>query len=313
MRIGKLLLGAISIMLLLSACAFTQKNDGVTIGLSLSSLNGSFFVQMRDGAQKAADNAGVTLQVQDANDDAFLQADQMDNFLVQDVDAILIAAVDSDSGGAVVNRIDEDIPIVALDRGLTDADPTSVVSSDNVKGGELGAEALATAMDGKGDAGQLQGTAGTSSSRERGAGFDKGIQKYPDIEVVAKQPADFDRATGLDTTENMIQGNPEISGIFAENDLMALGAVVALGNKAGDAVDVIGFDGTPDGLKAIREGKLYATVAQTPEKIGQRAVEAALTALQGGSPPEEIKIPVQVVTQDNLDDFIKANPGAMGD
>ena len=222
MRFAKLLIGAIAAMLLLSSCAFTQKSDGISIGLSMSSLSGSFFVQMRDGAQEAADKAGATLEVQDANKDAFLQADQIDNFLVQDVDAILINPVDSDSGGAVVNRVDEDIPIVSLDRGLTDADPTSAVSSDNIKGGELGAEALATAMGGKGEAGQLQGKAGTSSSRERGAGFDKGIEKYPDIEVVAKQPADFERAKGLDTTENMIQANPAISGIFAENDLMAL-------------------------------------------------------------------------------------------
>ena len=111
----------------------------------------------------------------------------------------------------------------------------------------------------------LQGTAGTSASRERGQGFAEGLKAYPGIKVVAQQPADFDRTKGLDVMTNLLQAHPDVDGVFAENDEMALGAIKALGSKAGKSVAVVGFDGTPDGLKAVEAGTLYASVAQQPE------------------------------------------------
>lgn len=271
----------------------------VTIGLALSTLNNPFFVSLRDGAQAAADEAGVELVVTDARDDATQQANQVQNFSAQQLDAVLINPVDSDAAGAMLAPlIQAGTPIVAVDRAVTGADVNSFIASDNVAGGKLAAEALAAAIGETGKVIVLQGVAGTSASRERGQGFSEGIAAFPNIEVVAMQPADFDRAKGLDVATNLLQANPDVVGIFAENDEMALGAIQALGSRAGTDVFVVGFDGTDDGVAAIDAGTMYASIAQQPEELGRAAVEAAL-ALLAGEPVEAIVgVPVVVLTAD---------------
>lgn len=149
----------------------------------------------------------------------------------------------------------------------------------------------------------LQGQAGTSASRERGAGFAAGLKAYPGIKVVAKQPADFDRTKGLDVMTNLLQAHPDVDGVFAENDEMALGAIKALGSKAGKSVQVVGFDGTPDGLKAVQDGTLYASVAQQPKELGRIAVRNALRAAEDKKVEQTVKVPVKVVTQQNVAGF----------
>ena len=270
----------------------TDAGGDISIGLALSTLNNPFFVSLRDGAQAAADEAGVELVVTDARDDATQQADQVQNFVTQQLDAVLINPVDSDAAGPIVTPlISEGVPVVAVDRGVNGAEVNSFVASDNVLGGRLAADALAEAIGEEGQVIVLQGVAGTSASRERGQGFSEGIAAYPGIEVVATQPADFDRAQGLDVATNLLQANPDVVGIFAENDEMALGAVQALGARAGQDVFVVGFDGTDDGVTAIEAGTMYASVAQQPEELGRAAVEAALALIAG----EEVEATVSVV------------------
>lgn len=294
-------LGAAALLTVTSACSSGSGGD-LTVGVALSTLNNPFFVQLRDGAQSAADAAGANLIVQDAQNDASMQANQMQNFTTQQVSAIVINPVDSDAAGPMVSSVGS-IPVVAVDRGVNGADVVSFVSSDNVEGGRLAAQTLAEKMGGKGEIVVLQGVAGTSASRERGAGFDEGIKEYPDIKIVAKQPADFDRAKALDVMTNTLQANPNITGVFAENDEMALGAIKALGDAAGTSVTVVGFDGTPDGLAAIEKGTLYASMAQLPAELGAKSVEAAIMAAKGETPEKEVKVPVKVVTKENVAEF----------
>lgn len=274
------------------------------VGMSLSTLNNPFFVQMKSGAQAQAKAAGIDLTVTDAQNDASQQANQLQNFTSSGVDSIIVNPVDSDAvGPAVRSANDADIPVVAADRGVNKADTATLVASDNVAGGKLAAKALAGKLGGKGSIVVLQGTAGTSASRERGAGFAAGIKAYPGIKVVATQPADFDRTKGLDVMTNLLQGHPGITGVFAENDEMALGAVKALGAKAGKSVSVIGFDGTPDGLKAVGAGTLYASVAQQPKELGKIAVQNAVRAADDKKVAGTVKVPVKVVTRQNVADF----------
>jgi ribose transport system substrate-binding protein len=124
-------------------------------------------------------------------------------------------------------------------------------------------------------------------------------------QVVAKQPAGFDRGQGLNVTQNLLQANPDVKGVFAQNDEMALGAVQALGNKAGKVI-VVGFDGTPDGLKAVQAGTMAALVAQQPKLIGGTGVEDALKVTAGDKVETQPKIEVKLVTKDNVADFLKA-------
>lgn len=279
----------------------TDAGGDASIGLALSTLNNPFFVSLRDGAQAAADEAGVELVVTDARDDATQQADQVQNFLTQQLDAVLINPVDSDAAGpTVAPLIEAGIPVVAVDRGVNDAEVSSFVASDNVLGGRLAADALAEAIGEQGQVLVLQGVAGTSASRERGQGFSEGIAAYPGIEVVAMQPADFDRAQGLDVATNLLQANPEVVGIFAENDEMALGAVQALGARAGQDVFVVGFDGTDDGMAAIEAGTMYASIAQQPEELGRAAVEAALAVIAGEEVEATVSVEVVAVTRESM-------------
>ncbi|MFD4621556.1 substrate-binding domain-containing protein [Streptomyces sp. NPDC058475] len=274
------------------------------LGLSLSTLNNPFFVQIKAGAQQEAKKLGADLTVTDAQNDASQQANQLQNFTSSGLGSIIVNPVDSDAAGPAVRAANKaGIPVVGVDRGVNKADTAALVASDNIAGGELGAKALAEKLGGKGKIVILQGLAGTSASRERGAGFAEGLKAYPGIQVVAQQPADFDRTKGLDVMTNLLQAHPDIQGVFAENDEMALGAIKALGSKAGKSVSVIGFDGTPDGLTAVKAGTLYASVAQQPKELGRIAVENALKAAEGKKVEKTVKVPVKVVTKENVAGF----------
>ncbi|MBX7468764.1 MULTISPECIES: substrate-binding domain-containing protein [unclassified Streptomyces] len=274
------------------------------LGMSLSTLNNPFFVQMKAGAQAEAKAEGIDLTVTDAQNDASQQANQIQNFTGSGMKSIIVNPVDSDAVGPAVRGANKaDIPVIAADRGVNKAETATLVASDNAAGGRLAARTLAEKLGGKGRIAVLQGTAGTSVSRERGAGFTEGLKAYPGIEVVARQPADFDRTKGLDVMTNLLQSHPDVTGVFAENDEMALGAVKALGDRAGSAVAVVGFDGTPDGVKAVAAGTLYASVAQQPEELGRIAVRNAVLATRGKKPDSAVKVPVKVVTRENAAAF----------
>ncbi|MCI4041241.1 substrate-binding domain-containing protein [Streptomyces sp. TRM75563] len=298
---------ALCVAIVVGAVSFfnSGSSGGTTkVGMSLSTLNNPFFVQMKEGAQAEAEKVGIDLTVTDAQNDASQQANQLQNFTSSGVSSIIVNPVDSDAVGPGVRSANKaDIPVIAADRGVNKADTATLVASDNVAGGKLAADALADKLGGKGSIVILQGTAGTSASRERGAGFAEGLKAYPDIKVVAKQPADFDRTKGLDVMTNLIQSHPGVTGVFAENDEMALGAVKALGDKAGKSVSVVGFDGTPDGLKAVEAGTLYASVAQQPAELGKIAVQNAVRAAKDEKVESTVKVPVKVVTRENVADF----------
>ncbi|MFF8945285.1 substrate-binding domain-containing protein [Streptomyces sp. NPDC014864] len=274
------------------------------MGLSLSTLNNPFFVQIRAGAQAEAKKLGVDLTVTDAQNDASQQANQLQNFTSSGLGAIIVNPVDSDAAGpSVRTAVRAKIPVIAVDRGVNKATTKALVASDNVAGGELAAKTIAQKLGGKGKVVILQGQAGTSAARERAAGFAQGLRDYPGIQVVAQQPADFDRTKGLDVMSNLLQAHPDVQGVIAANDEMALGAVKALGAKAGKSVQVVGFDGTPDGLTAVKGGTLYASVAQQPSRLGRIAVDNALRAAQGKKVATTVKVPVKVVTKQNVAGF----------
>ncbi|RAJ69817.1 ribose transport system substrate-binding protein/ribose transport system permease protein [Streptomyces sp. Amel2xB2] len=276
----------------------------IKLGLALSTLDNPFFVEMKKGAEAEAKAQGATLNVQDAQNDASQQANQIQNFTSQNVKSIIVNPVDSDAAAPSVKAADNaGIPVVAVDRTVNKAKVATTVASDNVTGGKKAAQELAKQLDEQGSILVLRGQPGTSASRERGEGFMSAIKKYPDIEIAGKQSANFERAKGLDVTTNLLQSHPDVTGIFAENDEMALGAVKALGGKAGKQVKVVGFDGTPDGFKAIKKGTLNTSIAQQPAALGKMAVRNAIRKVQGSNPDSEIKVPVITVDRKNVDEY----------
>lgn len=274
--------------------------------LSLSTLNNPFFVELRDGAQAEAKKAGIDLEVVDAQNDSSTQANQLTTAANGSAKAVIVNPVDSDAAGTSVKALNKaNIPVIAVDRTVNGADVKSLVASDNVAGGRQAADELAKAMGDKGSVIVLQGVAGTSASRDRGQGFAEGMKNHPNIKVVAQQTANFDRATALDVATNLVQAHADATGIFAENDEMALGAIQAIGDKAGKAIKVVGFDGTDDGFAAIKKGTLAATIAQQPAKLGQLAVDVAQKVLKGESVEKSMPVEVVSVTKANVADFAK--------
>lgn len=301
-------LAAVVTIAIVGATSFLHNDSSTTskpkLGLSLSTLNNPFFVQIRSGAQAEAKKLGLDLTVTDAQNDASQQANQLQNFTSSNYGAIIVNPVDSDAASNSVKAADKaKIPVIAVDRGVNKAAVDTLVASDNVVGGELAAKTIAEKLGGTGKIVILQGQAGTSAARERAEGFAKGLKAYPGIQVLAQQPADFDRTKGLDVMSNLLQAHPDVQGVIAANDEMALGAIKALGSKAGRSVSVVGFDGTPDGLTAVKQGTLYASVAQQPSQLGKIAVDNALRAAQGKKVETTVKVPVKVVTKENVAGF----------
>jgi ABC-type sugar transport system substrate-binding protein len=261
-------------------------------------------VTLRDGAQQAAEEAGAELEVSDAQDDASKQQNDIQNFVTQQFDAILVNPVDSEAVGPAIQQANQaDIPVLALDRGAEGGEIATLIASDNVQGGELAGEELIELV-GSGPVAQLEGIPGTSAARDRGQGFQQAIEGQDQVDLVASQAAGFDRGQGLNVTQNIVQANPEIKGIFAQNDEMALGAVQALGDRAGGDVKIVGFDAVDDALQAIQDGRMNATIAQQPDRIGSLGVENAIKVIDGESVPEEIPVEVRLVTPENVSEFM---------
>ena len=277
-------------------------NKSITFALSTQA--NSFMVKMREGAQKKADELGLTINFQDASDDSATQANQLANAAATGAGAVIVNPTDSDAMAPAVKQLtDAKIPVVAVDRAVNNAEVSSYIASDHVGGGKQAAKALSEAIHGEGEILVLQGKTGSSASRERGQGFDEGLKDSPNIKVVAKQTAEFERVKGLDVTTNLLQAHPNVKAIFAENDEMALGAIEALGDKAGKDVIVVGFDGVEDALKAIKEGTMYASIAQQPADMAAQAVVEASKLLKGEAATKEMQVDVVTVTKDNVDKF----------
>ncbi|GAA1407887.1 D-ribose ABC transporter substrate-binding protein [Glutamicibacter uratoxydans] len=280
--------------------------DGAQVTLAVSTLNNPFFVDLRDGAQAEADALGVKLSVVDAQNDSATQANQLATAATNGAQGVIINAVDTETAEAgLAPVVKANLPIVAVDRSVGNTKIASFVASDNVAGGEQAAKALADSLDGKGKIIVLEGVPGASATNERGEGFTKGLAGYPDIKVVSKQTANFDRAEALDVVTNLMQSNPDAAGVLAMNDEMALGAIQALGAKAGKDVKVVGFDGTEDGFKAVKDGTLLATIAQNPEELGKQSVQLMSKAVAGEEVESNVQVAVDTVDSKNIAEYAK--------
>lgn len=279
----------------------TAKTAGnITIGFSISTLNNPFFVTLKDGAEKAAKDAGVTLNVVDASDNTSKQISDIEDLIQKKVSVILINPTDS---AAVVSAVESankaNIPVITVDRSSNGGKVVAHIASDNVKGGSMAAEYILKALNNKGNLVELQGIAGTSAANDRGKGFHSVVDGQAGVKVVASQPADFDRAKGLTVMENILQGNKDIQAVFAHNDEMALGAVSALQAAGRSNILVVGFDATDDAIKAVKDGKMAATVAQKPDLIGKTAIETAIKVAKGEKVDANIPVALDLITKDN--------------
>lgn len=305
-----------TLVLALGACGKTglgnSSNDNKTVtkkdakdlklGVSISTTNNPYFVAMKDGLEKSAKDKGVTLKVADAQDDAARQADDIQNFISQNVDALLINPVDSDAIVPAIKAANNaNIPVILIDRGSNGGDVLTTVASDNVEAGKMAAEFIEKQLGKNAKTFELSGVPGASATVDRGKGFEK-IAKTQ-LDVLSSQSANFDRAKALNTAQNMIQGNKDVQAIFAQNDEMALGAAQAVKAAGLSNVIIVGIDGQPDAHDAIAKGDITATIAQQPAKMGEIAIQAAIDHYQGKKLDKETVSPIYLVTKDNVDQY----------
>lgn len=307
----------LSMLLLLGACGKTGLGNSsassskevtkkaakdLKLGVSISTTNNPYFVAMKDGLDKFAGKKKVSLKVADAQDDAARQADDIQNFISQNVDAILINPVDSK---AVVSSIkaanSANIPVILIDRGSEGGDVLTTVASDNVEAGKMAAEFVVKELGEKAKAFELSGVPGASATVDRGKGFNK-IAKTK-LDILSSQSANFDRAKALNTAQNMIQGHKDVQVIFAQNDEMALGAAQAVKSAGLKDILIVGIDGQPDAHDAIKNGDITATIAQQPAKMGEIAIQAAIDHYQGKKVKKTTVSPIYLVTKETVDQY----------
>ncbi|MGF1727109.1 ribose ABC transporter substrate-binding protein RbsB [Photobacterium nomapromontoriensis] len=275
-----------------SATASAQE----TMAMVVSTLNNPFFVTMKEGAEAKAQELGYNLIVLDSQNDPSKELSNIEDLTVRGVKAILINPTDSDAVSNAIRMANRSkIPVLTLDRGANRGDVVSHIASDNVAGGEMAGKFIMEKVGEKARVIQLEGIAGTSAARERGQGFMNAV-KANDMNLLASQPADFDRTKGLNVMENMLAANPDVQAVFAQNDEMALGALRAV-QASGKDVLIVGFDGTEDGIAAVKRGILGATIAQQPDLIGALGVETADKMLKGEQVPANIPVPLKVITK----------------
>ncbi|MFJ8235255.1 ribose ABC transporter substrate-binding protein RbsB [Ureibacillus sp. NPDC094379] len=300
-----MLIVAMIFTVILSACSmespFLQNEeestgkDTLKIGFSISTLNNPFFVTLSEGAKANATELGSEIVIVDAQDDASKQASDVEDLIQQGVDLILINPVDSAAvGSAVQSANTAGIPVITVDRSADHGEVVSHIASDNVAGGALAGEYLLELAGKRAKVAMLEGVAGSSAARDRGDGFLSAVEGK--VDLVSSLTANFDRGEGLTVMENMLQANPEIEAVFAQNDEMALGALEAI-KASGKDIIVIGFDATDDALAKIKEGTMAASVAQKPEEIGKAAIETAVNYLNGETVEDFVPVDLELVKQ----------------
>lgn len=276
-----------------AAKSTTSTNETLTIGMSISTLNNPFFVTLSEHAEEKAIALDATTTVVDAQDNASKQASDIEDLIQQNVDLIIINPVDSVAVATAVESANAaNIPVITVDRSSEGGDVVSHIASDNVAGGALAGAYVAELVGDGANVAELEGVAGSSAARDRGQGFNESIAD--NLNVVAKQTANFNRSEGLTVMENILQANPDITAVFAHNDEMALGALEAIA-ASGKDIKVVGFDATDDAVAAVEAGKLAATVAQKPDEIGNIAMETAIAYLNGEAVEAVIPINLELI------------------
>ena len=265
------------------------------IALVISTLDNPFFVTLKEGAEKQAKALDYDLVVLDSQNDPAKELANVEDVSVRGVKVLLINPTDSDAvGNAIAVANQKKLPVITLDRAANKGQVVAHIASDNSAGGEMAGNYIAEKLGKGAKIIQLEGLVGTSAARERGAGFAKAAHAH-DFKILASQPADFDRSKGLNVMENLLTAQPEVQAVFAQNDEMALGALRAIQAAGKKDLVLVGFDGTDDGVKAVKGGKMAATIAQQPDKIGEIGVQTAAKVLKGETVEAAIPVELKII------------------
>ena len=279
-----------------------------TIALVQINQQALFFNEMNAGAQAAADAAGAELVIFNANNDPTAQADAIETYIAQGVDAIIVVAIDTEGiMPAVIQAASADITVVAVDAILPDGPHVAQVGVNNYGAGVLiGRHFLEHVEAEHGGSAQIGivGALNSTIQNIRQRGFEETIGANPDIEIVGVVDGRNIQDNAMSAAENLFTANPAMDAVYATGEPALIGAIAAtISQGLQDDIEVFGWDLTEHSIEGIDEGFVVAVVQQSPYGMGESAVEAALTVLDGGTVPRVVDVPVTLVTSENVDDF----------
>ncbi|MFP4432490.1 MAG: substrate-binding domain-containing protein [Spirochaetota bacterium] len=287
-----------------------QGEDGqVRLGVTIEDFNDVFMRFLLDELTDEAEQAGAEVIAADGKRDPNEQLKQIENFITQGVDAIIIHVIDQTTAPRISELTREaGIPLVYVNRRPGDdaleGDNVVAVASPEEVAGRLQAEYVVENMGTSGNVVILLGSLGSAPQIGRTAGAKEVFDEYPDIQVIREQTANFQRSEAVAVVENWLAAGDEIDAIVANNDEMALGATLVL-EEAGllDEVIVTGVDATPEAIEAVEAGRLEMTVFQNAAAQGRGAVQTALDLINGEDVENFVQIPFEPVTQENVDEY----------
>ncbi len=302
----------ILLLLLITGCNRSEKskkNDAnkIVIGISMLSMQNEFIVNISDEMQKKAEELGAELIIVDAERSPLKQIEQIESFIAQKVDVIILNPCEYEaSSPAVTKALAANIPIVNVN-SATKEQPTAFVGSNDIESGRIAMKFIAEKLGGKGNIVMIQGLNGQAAQIQREQGAKEILEEFPGLKMIAQQTADWDRSKSMDLMQNWIQSyGAKINAVFAQNDEMGLGAVKAL-QDAGlkDKVIVVSIDAIADALQAVKKGDLDATVFQDAKKQGAGAIETAVKIAQGKKVEKELLIPFKLLTKADVEPYLR--------
>jgi ribose transport system substrate-binding protein len=298
-------ISAISAFILVSACSKPAGDRGVTVAVFTKNQTNPYFTMLRQGAEQAATKGGahVTQYVPTRPDSIPDQMSQIEDAITKQPAAVVFAPVDFKAMGPGVVKLNAaKIPVVNVTDRVEKGDLVSFVGVDDYSIGLATARALFKAMNGKGGIIILEGVRGVLTSSERMRGFQAALQEFPGITMLASQPANYQRLMALQVTENLLQSHPDIDGVLAANDAMALGALEALDGANRKAL-AVGINGTKEAIDAIKAGRLLASGNNDGFVQGCVAMMAALRTLGKQPVPKEVVFPAVVIDSANYQQY----------
>lgn len=288
----------------------SKEEEKKVIGVNISNMSDEFRKFIADSIEEAGTNyPDFEFIFTDAQEDLSKQMGQIENFITQGVDAIIFMPVDTVSAPDIVAKVKEaGIPFIVVNQTFEGVEEATAFSgSSSIEAGIMQMEEVAKILDGKGNIAIMEGILGHEAQVKRTEGNMQIINQYPDMKVVLQDTAEWSRAEGLKLMENWLQSGEKIDAVVANNDEMAIGALLAI-EAAGklDEIVIAGVDATPAALEFIKEGKLEVSVFQDAKGQAAAAVQSAVKAANGEE-VEDSFIPFQLVIQENVDDFIGKN------
>jgi len=315
-----LLLVVVMLLSILSACgapaaapteaAATEASGAKPVKIGVSMLfDDLWLTTLRDAMTKyAASQPGVELIMVDSKEDVATQLGQVENFVTQKVDAIVIVPANTDAADPMTKAAqDAGIPLVYVNRLPANLpDGVSYVGSESIQAGIMQAEWLAKQLNGKGNVVIMNGNLAQEAAQKRTEGEKQVFAKYPDIHIIKEDTANWSRDQGLSLMENWLSTGDQIDAVASNNDEMAIGALSAI-DAAGKLGQIIvgGVDASPDALAEMDKGRLNVTVFQNAVGQGEGGIKTAIAVARGEKVDHITWVPFELVTPENYKNYMK--------